>query len=296
MRYPQGGRAGVPGHGDGAVRGDGGQQGGWAIEAAELIQGQSPPLLFPEGVQEALARIGARLFHHNIHNSPIRIAITSGIEAGGFKAPFLIIALQCMGGIETGVAPGAVQSRCLQGGLIVFQRTGRRNGARKFRGTAGIHLDAEVQILVGDERRFEGIKGALRPGIDRRGQAVPVRRVIIGVTRHVAAAVLVLENAVRVILFRPLVQFPVKGRADMTFIAQGIGGEGHVSAIMAVQLLQVAHGVEFKGLSGDVVIVGQFGLDENADFIGGFKILGDFTMGVEAHIIEARLLCSQQVL
>ena len=72
-----------------------------------------------------------------------------------------------MGGIETGVAPGAVQSRRLQGVFVRFQRARRWNGTREFRGDTGIHLDAQVQILVGDERRFEGVERARGPRPDR---------------------------------------------------------------------------------------------------------------------------------
>ena len=165
VRDPQRDFAGLAGNGDRAGRLDLRQNRRGPVEPAELIERKSARLLLPKDVQETLARVRACLGHHDVHDRPVRIAVARRIQPRLLKSLFLVMALQRVGGVETGVAPGPVKSRRLQGRLVILETSRRRNRPGELRRQTRIQLDAEVQVLVGDKGDLQRVKRARPQGV-----------------------------------------------------------------------------------------------------------------------------------
>jgi len=183
-------------------------------------------------------------------------------------------------GVERGDAPlpGEVGFRQAGAESLRGQRRADRTGV--LHGQPRVFLGGEVQVLVSVERPRCVLLAGL-PGIDRS-------LVEVGIIAAVGAAVLVDRQARGVQPLGELVDFAIDGRAHVAFVTGAVGGEGDVAAVVGVELFEILLRLEElrDGRGRLVPVVRQFGLDHDADFVGGIKELGQLAVRVMPDVSE----------
>ncbi|OQC23066.1 MAG: hypothetical protein BWX70_02932 [Verrucomicrobia bacterium ADurb.Bin070] len=100
-------------------------------------------------------------------------------------------------------------------------------------------------------------------------------------------AILVHHQAVRIEPFRQLIDLLVQRPPQKSLVARAIGGERHVTAVMRVEFLQVAHRIEGERFGRIVAVIGQLGLDHDARLVRSLKVFGQLAVRVQAHVVES---------
>ena len=161
-------------------------------------------------------------------------------------------------------------------------------GVKRF--VAGVALDAEVHVLVAYERAVR-VDAAARPGADRPPDEIRrLRRV-----DPRLAAVLVDFQAVRIHRLDEGVEPPIEHGAERPLVPHRVDGEGGVAAVVAPKLFHVALRVEGERLGRGIAVVREFGLDHDAEFVGGLEVFRQFAVRVEPREIEAGLAGLRQM-
>ena len=178
-------------------------------------------LLAPERVEERLSGKGALLRTRDVLERPIGIAVAERIDARSLQAILAPHGLHRVLRVLEPVAPGMVQPELRQPCGAATAGDGRLVDAGVFRLEARIELDAQVEILVADERHVHAYRAA-RPHVHRAA----------GVVRHAGLVVHLVEpcvlphhQPVRVAPADLAVEPPREARAEPSLVPARIYGK-----------------------------------------------------------------------
>ena len=118
----------------------------------------------------------------------------------------------------------------------------------------------------------------------------------VGVFLRASASVLVQDQPVRVVPLHPLVNFPVKRRAQVAFISHRVNREGDVAPIRPPRFLKVPQRVKLRALGLNVVVVRKFRLEQDPRLVRRLKIFRERAVRVVPHVIEPRRPRKRQML